>query len=446
MGEEVGTETEQEAYRNDEVENGEGGCCELPDDLVERILAMVPFPDVFKARALSKSWQARFEPMDSHDDDEVRRHLAASFQSKVSEWSPNWKTLCPVFFNLEQGLLAYDRASDSSARIPSLSFIPRHILNCHDLHLEGALLLLCGEREQWETPPSNSVARNENQQYPPRLKHSGRSRRVIFRPTVQRQPFLQRMTVANLLTRRWKRLPPLPATDFEGMPEGAYLFKRLVTRTTTPGKYKVIVCIHLAGGNGQPNRYLTKIYDSESNAWSSKTLVTGDFHAHNNPAYFNGVLYITCGDPRKVLAFNVEEETFENLRLDTDRLQVLGSGVVVSLMVCKVDLFMVVIEYEPSKALQVLKVDLELNRLSEVSRGPPPGLNLDKLYLPYGCDGDNICFQYRKEDSGMVTYNLQEDQWRHNLFPPSIRNPRNGYPVSWRRFVFQPNLNPFLAV
>lgn len=32
----------------------------LPDVIVERILSIVPFPYVFKARVLSKSWLARF--------------------------------------------------------------------------------------------------------------------------------------------------------------------------------------------------------------------------------------------------------------------------------------------------------------------------------------------------------------------------------------------------
>ncbi|CAM6099688.1 unnamed protein product [Calypogeia fissa] len=54
----------------------------LPEDLVERILAMVSFPFLFKARTLSKSWLAKFSPIESQDDKE-KKMRAVSFQKQI---------------------------------------------------------------------------------------------------------------------------------------------------------------------------------------------------------------------------------------------------------------------------------------------------------------------------------------------------------------------------
>ncbi|CAM6098369.1 unnamed protein product [Calypogeia fissa] len=67
----------------------------LPDDIVEKIMAMVPFPQIFKARVLSKSWYARFQPISALHNEEERR-LARSFQKQVLEFSSGWDTFWPL--------------------------------------------------------------------------------------------------------------------------------------------------------------------------------------------------------------------------------------------------------------------------------------------------------------------------------------------------------------
>ncbi|CAM6105711.1 unnamed protein product [Calypogeia fissa] len=53
----------------------------LPDDVVEKIIAMMPFPSIFKARLLSKSWLAKFSSASSQDD-EVKKLAAITFQKQ----------------------------------------------------------------------------------------------------------------------------------------------------------------------------------------------------------------------------------------------------------------------------------------------------------------------------------------------------------------------------
>lgn len=76
----------------------------LPDAIVERILSMVPFPYVFKARVLSKSWLARFSLIQlqkrrngaSKKKVEMKR-LATSFQEQIGEFSVKSKTFFPTY-------------------------------------------------------------------------------------------------------------------------------------------------------------------------------------------------------------------------------------------------------------------------------------------------------------------------------------------------------------
>ncbi|CAM6103343.1 unnamed protein product [Calypogeia fissa] len=55
----------------------------LPEDLVERILAMLPFPVVFKARVLSKSWLAKLSPISALGREEEKKQSAISFQKQI---------------------------------------------------------------------------------------------------------------------------------------------------------------------------------------------------------------------------------------------------------------------------------------------------------------------------------------------------------------------------
>lgn len=57
----------------------------LPDDLIAKIITMMPFPNVFRARNLSKTWRSRFSLISAgddpaqHDEDEKRLAVFRSF-------------------------------------------------------------------------------------------------------------------------------------------------------------------------------------------------------------------------------------------------------------------------------------------------------------------------------------------------------------------------------
>ncbi|CAM6103766.1 unnamed protein product [Calypogeia fissa] len=79
----------------------EGEQCnkELPEHLVENIIARIPFPSIFKARTLSKEWLARFSSTESHQTDRkvaLCPTVVKNFQQLVSERSSTWEASGPV--------------------------------------------------------------------------------------------------------------------------------------------------------------------------------------------------------------------------------------------------------------------------------------------------------------------------------------------------------------
>ncbi|CAM6098286.1 unnamed protein product [Calypogeia fissa] len=87
--------------------------------IVEKIMAMVPFPQIFKARVLSKSWCARFQPLSVLHDEEERR-LARSFQKQVLEFCSCWATFWPL--RVPDDPDAFNQAEQKWQKLPSLSF------------------------------------------------------------------------------------------------------------------------------------------------------------------------------------------------------------------------------------------------------------------------------------------------------------------------------------
>ncbi|CAM6109557.1 unnamed protein product [Calypogeia fissa] len=81
----------------------------FPQEIVDKIIAMMPFPSIFKARGLSKSWRARFSSISLLEGEE--KDLAESFHKQViGEWSKKWDSFCPVFVG-EDALVAYGQKS-----------------------------------------------------------------------------------------------------------------------------------------------------------------------------------------------------------------------------------------------------------------------------------------------------------------------------------------------
>ncbi|CAM6099218.1 unnamed protein product [Calypogeia fissa] len=57
----------------------------LPGNVVDRIIAMMPFPSIFKARLLSKSWLAKFSSASSQDDEVGCDHVSEAGERAEGE-------------------------------------------------------------------------------------------------------------------------------------------------------------------------------------------------------------------------------------------------------------------------------------------------------------------------------------------------------------------------
>lgn len=364
----------------------------LPDDLLIKIMAMVPFPFIFKGRALSKSWQARFSQISSIDDEE-RKLLAISFQKQVGERSGSWKTFCPVYKGYEE-VIAYDRTSRNWRTVPSLSFLPQDLLKgLRAAHIqEGALVFL------FPWPEVNAS---------------------------------DKMYVANVLTRSWKRLPvrpPFPNQD---------PFVTKLVRGTSIEVYNVVLLYKIDGAD-----YLAQIYNSKSNTWSCNQFVIPiddlpyiDLSVTPR-VYLDGVLYFVVeGDLRTLLAINVQEGTMEKLEMPgiegihTTR---------ANLVVCKGSVWIITYARSfRSKGMTVLKVDMAAGLL-KVSDGPPAAA-CKSLFIFSSPVSDEHRILWNARDRRVLEYNVVENEW--SILP--FHGRRN---FTWQGSPFQPGLNTFVAV
>lgn len=371
----------------------------LPEHLVERIVAMIPFPFIFKVRGLSKSWRARLSSISSQED-EAQRCLAAAFQKQVGKWSTNWETLSPLFIGPED-FISYSRTSQNWQKLPSLSFLPKNLLPGtlnrfvprSFVHMEGALLY--------------GFPRSENGS-------------------------VSNLYVANILTRTFKILPAR-------LLRNVYVVCYNLVIDSSAETYKLI----LVCGSEKTCAYFVQVYDSKSETWDTKEFaVSAEFSVGpSTAANLNGVLYmVAVNNPQNVLAINAEEGTSKELSLSCDDVL---ENISVNLVVCKTDWLMMITKGLYPETLQVLRIDLDSLKLVQLARGPPPDLNVgNTIFQPVG-DGNCIFFSVADSGSRVLAYNIDEDKW--SCFPvPAPTDPQMIY--KWMGFSFRPELSPFLAV
>lgn len=365
---------------------------------MERIIAMIPFPYIFKARSLSKSWMTKFSQTASLSEGEEKR-IAISFQNRMREWSQNWETFFCIIFGKDLYLPSV-WASGGRSRLPSLAFLPQKLqVTSSNPEIEGPLVFGCVRSNQL-------------------------------------------MYVANILTKSWKKLPP--HLDAGG---SIFCWKRLVIEPSFK-TYKVVVFCR--DPNNQDFRCSAHIYHSKSHAWTLKYLsVSKIFKTLCPPVLLNGVLYMVADhDVEKLLAFNVETETLEELRLSFAH--GLATNTAAHLVVCNDNLLMIV--SEGAGAVHVLKVDLLSRQLLVLARGPPAAFNLAgfRTRQPVS-DGRSIFFGTFQsgEFMHMVAYNVKHEQWRCFAFPYDMSlafQDMTYYSCDWSAISFRPGLNPFMEV
>lgn len=392
-------------------DQGEEEIPTLPEHLVDTIVAMLPFPSIFVARGLSKSWLARFSPISSLAD-QADKDLSTSFQKAVRESSNRWKPFCPVSLGNENSScqtdsFAYDCADKKWRRLPSMSYLPL-ALQLSWVRIDGALL---------------------------------------YGPCPQGPIVEDQMWVTNILTRSWKTLPPHRNT-----PPYRIKWAKMVSHTMSD--YKIIMVSGYESSRGGVNHYSVQIYDSASDVWISKNLISNawkDEHIYI-AVYLNGVLYIALNEnlPLELQALDVEEGTLtEHWLSNVDHsLRIARSN----LVICNATLLWIGLEVgawpgdHPLHRVHVFKVDLGSESVLEVAQSPA-ALGNDKiefLFEPAAFSvGDCIFLGLKKR--GMLTYNLESGEWSSFTIPLIPSNCAKCWDNEWSTS-FEPGSNPFMEV
>ncbi|CAM6090409.1 unnamed protein product [Calypogeia fissa] len=393
---------------------------DLPEDLVEEIVARMPFPSIFKARELSQSWRMKFSPMSAQPDDDDKKNAAVKFQRLVRALATKWTTLFPVCLDNPGFCSAYDPHRHKWVRFPTPS-VPAGVLRY--VGIEGTLLCLRVVSKDPETPEPK---------------------------------FHARFHVVNLVTGRWKTLPACP----ELLPDMSDLVLDseydveydLFVRDAALETYRVMALYDPPNGDlCQP--WYVQIYESELDEWRTKKLtysLTAEARRtderYSQPIYLDGVIYVTTSQNSLVciLAFDLEKGTFEGVELtfdgDVERIECCD----VELVRCNAKLMMVISHAESMEPLpklhSVLKVDIASGQLLEVARAPPDDLIILAGMIYRQCtDGDCLLFATVCQGQ-LVTYDVQEDQWAYVHYLPKL-------PRGWQLTdSLRPGLNPFAEV
>lgn len=400
----------------------------LPDELVEKIICMVPFPLITKARGLSKKWRARFSAVSSLEDEETRRD-AEEFQLQVQETATSWSTFFPVCMDGDF-FCGYDRASQKWVRFPypSMACLPREFPTIATYQwIEGALLF-----------------------------------RVIWDSHCEGELY-----VANLLTQSWKK-------------SGKILPSDIVTNDWNPVSlwdsaletYKVFYM-----QQDHDNRWCAQIYDTKSDRWTTECLYNEDEKLGIYPVHLNGVLYTTYGQWHIIngispmaclLALDMADGSLREISLHFEG--VIEDIDTVKLVVCNGKLYMILAEYPRDMPIRVLEVDLQWLALVEVatapvslSQGGARGIHEYKEPVSHGdciffstaeIDPTN-CYPQEKVPGTMVAYDVKTKEWTVLDFASKMTTAfkwgRKGPSMcrrnlKWLPSSFRPGLNPFAEV
>lgn len=382
----------------------------FPDELVEKIISMMPFPSLFKARVLSKAWCSKVAPVVDGNA------CASSFQGQVISCLSKWLSYCPALLNGDR-FIAYDRDLRRWRKMKLLSYLPENFSRLQ-VKVEGCLL--CGYV----------------------IPEAGNSECNLY--------------VTNVLTRSWKLLPRRPNMS-QGLTKHLFL---------DHNSYQVI--LFSESQNPGPNQYTydAQIYNSRLDTWTCTNLTTDDSVCLSPPSrYLDGTLYlVTTNSSRSqqivILAFNVKDSTFSRHSLS---FYLDAPSASVSLVICGGDVLAVMSRASPpieeilalrgdsdgfitpKQSILVTKFVSSSGKLAEVARGPPETVDHAVSNHPIS-DGTQIYFGGRAS-SPVLTYNVQNEEW--GLLPAALGSDEDVcelFGSKWNAFNFQPGLNPFMVV
>ncbi|KAL3692715.1 hypothetical protein R1sor_006366 [Riccia sorocarpa] len=410
----------------------------LPEELVEKIVSLMPFPSILKARMLSKAWAAKFQSLqeepsasgrmscETGEEDQGSLKTSAAVTPLlrlVMETSSTWDSFCPAFLLRDSfDVIAYSRRTNSWKRIHSLSYLPHDFVR-QDITAEGSLV--CG-----------SVVEECNVR-----EHN--------------------LYVTNVLTRAYRVLPLPPNMT----PVGC---KHLLQQGAD-GYTVVVFSLDPHCRQNDPYTFDAQVYNSKIHTWkTTKVTIEHDFYMSPQcSAYLNKTLYIVSrhglgvlsSGEIGILALNVEDLSWEMFYMSFPSLSRPCTSV--TMVLCGGQILVVLsLDVEPPRtwlnlwdkrhrmvscqhSLLVMKVDLKNRQLALLTQGPPVHLSSGPVHNNPVTDGKYIYFG-AKTSGSVVAYDVERDEW--SSIPSMARSIRINRGFQWNAFSFRPGLNSFLAV
>ncbi|KAL2645037.1 hypothetical protein R1flu_012624 [Riccia fluitans] len=378
-----------------EVEEQERKGVHFPSHLVEKIVFRIPFPSVFKARALSKKWNESFE----------RMGMAVCKE---------WPAFCPAFFDTKNCLfLGYDRIRSDWLRM-KLNPVQR--------------TLKCFQK------PTDSTSE--------------------LRPSVpcevdgvllcEVDEIDSSVRIVNLLTGNTRSIPYPSNIRMEASKAGNCSFYSTVIIPVDEGdRYQVVLygIVYYSKGHYNLERHM---FDFDTMTWSSRSLAAYFDCYCKFCAYLDGQMFYTCSmfGVWDSVTLRIASVGFGNGHSTIFQREVpfavernAPNGVV--RCGCRIIFFAISEErevvvahlYEVNKKSLRLS-QLSLGRLQRFTTGASPNVFAHK----------NLIFFYGP--SCLHSYDLELDAWNaHTVeFPGEYRRASDTvYPVA-----FEPGLNPFV--
>ncbi|KAL3695733.1 hypothetical protein R1sor_009809 [Riccia sorocarpa] len=210
---------------------------DLPEDLVEKILARMSFPHIFKVRLLSKHWYSKISKT------ELMGSQQSVFLNEIRGFASQWPTYCPAFIS-------------------------------HDWKSGGAFVHgFNRSTESWEKfrIPKKIPYLSQG-----RCKTGTALRGAILVFDVSGIYGQRELIVANVVTGAWRQMPscPLPTRIFS-----------VQVYSNAGGAYEVLVY----GKKYGENTFDYLLYSSESSSWS--TCSKRELPVIHEIAYVDGCLY-----------------------------------------------------------------------------------------------------------------------------------------------------------
>ncbi|OAE25563.1 hypothetical protein AXG93_582s1000 [Marchantia polymorpha subsp. ruderalis] len=390
----------------------------LPMELIEKIIALAPFPDVFKGRTLCRSWRRKFSLASLRAE-----QLQSPFLYELSIAACRWPTFCPIFMTSEGDLLGYNQNTTNWENVPMSAYIPMDRFHSD-----------CATGRRIEFGGSLFCTYD------------------VHMPFTDMGQSLLAILVANIQTGSWKTTVSPLELELSCNPQ--------VLLINEPGSadYKLLVydsnrarsCAEMYLNGVQLEIH---IFDSVSRTWTSKSssynvrVMDGDFSLSTYSVHIGGNMYCVGPEERKgpcgifdlllpahvmLYKYNTEENVWA---LSPNSIPVENKKFVMAgLLLCGTKLMLVVITEEP-------EVETDIEEDFEGISFWNARKFIKSLRLRYRACIHSVCLETLElEEVSRSPFDIFREQiWEHVPSPPT--NIRIDTP--WAKSAYSPGQSPF---